>query len=97
MEADDSMTSPLQVLYNLFHISLTFLLGSQQMSQAEIENDAATLGQYLQRLTAPELSAGRRNDSEPRGMEASDALTILRSQLCICCVIIAPHPILAFL
>lgn len=46
------------------------------MSQAEIENDAATLGQYLRRLTAPELSAGQRNDSAPRRLEASQSASI---------------------
>lgn len=104
MEAADSMTLPPQVLYSLFYISLTFSLGSQQMSQAEIENDAATLGQYLWRLTAPELSTGRRNDSESRRLETSQSASItvrctniFRSQLPICCVIIALHPILAFL
>lgn len=67
MEAANSMTSPPQVLYNLFQISLPFSIGSQQMSQEGIENDAATLGQYLQRLTTPELSARRRNVSEKTG------------------------------
>lgn len=46
------------------------------MSQAEIENDAATLGQYSRRLTAPELSAGRRNDSESRRLETSQSASI---------------------